>query len=109
MKPGESTYAFQNLGIQCVTKKGIRESLEKRRHIRVDPFQTGYDHGNDVNNINLNEVKLCFQVRANYSVADWGRALFLSVGCVFLLLLLLLLLFLLLFSFLITIFVVASL
>ena len=62
MKPGITEHSFQNLGIQCVTKKGIKDSLGKRKEIRVDPFQTGFDHVSDVNNINLNEVKLCFQV-----------------------------------------------
>ena len=32
----DMTYAFQNLGIQCVKKKEIAESLEVRKKIKVD-------------------------------------------------------------------------
>ena len=31
---------FQNLGIQCVKKKDVEESLRLREAIRVDPFQS---------------------------------------------------------------------
>ncbi len=32
--------AFPSLGIQCVKKKEIEESLKMRQQIRVDPFQS---------------------------------------------------------------------
>ena len=31
---------FQNLGIQCVKKKDVEDSLRQREAIRVDPFQS---------------------------------------------------------------------
>lgn len=34
---------FQNLGIQCVKKKDVEESLIKRERIRVDPFQSEWN------------------------------------------------------------------
>ena len=34
------TVSFPNLGIQCVKKKDIDESLTLRQQIRVDPFQS---------------------------------------------------------------------
>ena len=33
---------FPSLGIQCVKKKEIEESLSLRQQIRVDPFQCNY-------------------------------------------------------------------
>ncbi|KAF0314765.1 Embryonic polarity protein dorsal [Amphibalanus amphitrite] len=53
---------FQNLGIQCVKKKDVEESLRLRESIRVDPFQTGFDHRLQPTTIDLNAVRLCFQV-----------------------------------------------
>jgi len=53
---------FQNLGIQCVKKKDVEESLRLRESIRVDPFQTGFDHRLQPTTIDLNMVRLCFQV-----------------------------------------------
>merc|ERR1719499_2106015 len=40
----DMTASFPNLGIQCVKKKDIDESLTQRQKIRVDPFQTGFSH-----------------------------------------------------------------
>ena len=31
-------FRFPNLGIQCVTKKEIKDSLKEREQIRVDPY-----------------------------------------------------------------------
>lgn len=56
------TVSFPNLGIQCVKKKDIDESLTLRQQIRVDPFQTGFTHKNNPQNIDLNCVRLAFQV-----------------------------------------------
>jgi len=53
---------FSNLGIQCVKKKGIEEALKLREDIRVDPFHTGFSHRNQPQVIDLNAVRLCFQV-----------------------------------------------
>ena len=36
----DMTAAFPNLGIQCVKKKDIDDSLSLRQQIRVDPFQS---------------------------------------------------------------------
>ncbi|XP_053980095.1 proto-oncogene c-Rel isoform X3 [Hylaeus anthracinus] len=56
------TVTFANLGIQCVKKKDIEEALRIREEIRVDPFRTGFDHKRQPSNIDLNAVRLCFQV-----------------------------------------------
>lgn len=56
------TVAFTSLGIQCVRKKDIAESLRVREEIRVDPCRTGFAHRERVTSIDLNVVRLCFQV-----------------------------------------------
>ncbi|XP_065332634.1 embryonic polarity protein dorsal-like isoform X2 [Cloeon dipterum] len=56
------TCQFPNLGIQCVKKKEVERSLEVRQKIRVDPFRRGFAHGSQPSNIDLNAVRLCFQV-----------------------------------------------
>nr|CAD7431383.1 unnamed protein product [Timema monikensis] len=54
--------SFSNLGIQCVKKKDIEEALRVRKEIRVDPFRNGFTHGDQPTTIDLNAVRLCFQV-----------------------------------------------
>merc|ERR1712012_340895 len=58
----DMTVEFPHLGIQGVRKKDIAEALKLRQEIRVDPFRQGFDHVNNPNSIDLNAVKLCFQV-----------------------------------------------
>ncbi|KAL3274664.1 hypothetical protein HHI36_016044 [Cryptolaemus montrouzieri] len=53
---------FCNLGIQCVKKKDIEGALRAREEIRVDPYKTGFSHRNQPTSIDLNSVRLCFQV-----------------------------------------------
>ena len=55
---------FTNLGIQCVKKKEVEPELSKRKLLRVDPFRQGFAHkkGNVHNAIDLNVVRICFQV-----------------------------------------------
>ncbi|KAK9876647.1 hypothetical protein WA026_014024 [Henosepilachna vigintioctopunctata] len=60
--PDTMTVAFSNLGIQCVKKKDVEMSLKTREEIRVDPFRTGFSHRNHPTSIDLNAVRLCFQV-----------------------------------------------
>lgn len=85
------TVTFANLGIQCVKKKDIEEALRVREEIRVDPFRStsegsptknippsfarcfttegffltlsaGFEHRRQPTSIDLNAVRLCFQV-----------------------------------------------
>ncbi|XP_036342419.1 embryonic polarity protein dorsal-like [Rhagoletis pomonella] len=53
---------LNSLGIQCVKKKDIEAALKAREDIRVDPFKTGFAHRFQPGAINLNAVRLCFQV-----------------------------------------------
>lgn len=54
--------SFPSLGIQCVKRKDIEESLSLRESINVDPFRNGFAHKSCTSNIDLNVVRLCFQV-----------------------------------------------
>ncbi|XP_049790024.1 embryonic polarity protein dorsal-like isoform X2 [Schistocerca nitens] len=62
ISPDNMTASFSNLGIQCVKKKDIDEALKTREEIRVDPFRTGFAHRSQPTSIDLNAVRLCFQV-----------------------------------------------
>uniref|UniRef100_A0A1B0D1C6 Uncharacterized protein n=1 Tax=Phlebotomus papatasi TaxID=29031 RepID=A0A1B0D1C6_PHLPP len=53
---------FSNLGIQCVKKKDIEDALRIRQDIKVDPYKTGFNHRDQPSSIDLNSVRLCFQV-----------------------------------------------
>ncbi|XP_011647339.1 embryonic polarity protein dorsal isoform X1 [Pogonomyrmex barbatus] len=59
---GNMVVTFSNLGIQCVKKKDIEEALRMRQELRVDPYRTGFEHKRHPTNIDLNAVRLCFQV-----------------------------------------------
>lgn len=54
--------SFSSLGIQCVKRKDIEESLSLRESIHVDPYRNGFSHKLSSSNIDLNVVRLCFQV-----------------------------------------------
>eukprot|EP00090_Calanus_glacialis_P002484 TRINITY_DN11868_c0_g1_i1.p1 TRINITY_DN11868_c0_g1~~TRINITY_DN11868_c0_g1_i1.p1 ORF type:complete len:674 (-),score=165.55 TRINITY_DN11868_c0_g1_i1:224-2245(-) len=58
----DMTVEFQHLGIQCVRKKDIADALKQRQEIRVDPYRQGFGHAESSGSIDLNAVKLCFQV-----------------------------------------------
>ncbi|KAM3615679.1 uncharacterized protein V6R79_006170 [Siganus canaliculatus] len=52
-------HSFANLGIQCVRRKELDASLQKRRNQNIDPFQTGNTKG--IEDMDMNAVRLCFQ------------------------------------------------
>ncbi|KAF4528208.1 hypothetical protein B566_EDAN014033, partial [Ephemera danica] len=62
INPDNMTCVFSNLGIQCVKKKDIEEALKVREEIRVDPYRTGFSHRSQPTSIDLNAVRLAFQV-----------------------------------------------
>lgn len=57
----DMTVEFQHLGIQCVRKKDVEDSLKQRKDIRVDPYRQTFKHMENPQSIDLNAVKLCFQ------------------------------------------------
>ncbi|XP_028276129.1 transcription factor RelB homolog [Parambassis ranga] len=52
-------HSFASLGIQCVRRKELDISLQKRRSQNIDPFHTGHTKG--IEDIDMNAVRLCFQ------------------------------------------------
>ncbi len=66
----DMTLEFPHLGIQCVRKKDVETSLKDRKSIRVDPYRQGFRHMDTTSNIDLNAVKLCFQV-CNFILKDY--------------------------------------
>ncbi|XP_047195548.1 transcription factor RelB isoform X3 [Hippoglossus stenolepis] len=52
-------HSFANLGIQCVRRRELDSSLQKRRSQNIDPFQTGDTKG--IEDLDMNAVRLCFQ------------------------------------------------
>ncbi|BFZ06799.1 hypothetical protein BsWGS_09838 [Bradybaena similaris] len=60
VKDTSDKIVFPQIGIQCAKKKDVEAALKLRKEINVDPFQTGFDHVQS--NIDLNVVRLCFQV-----------------------------------------------
>merc|ERR1712165_495925 len=57
----EMSVEFPHLGIQCVRKKDVDQSLKVRKEIRVDPYRAGFRHSESPASIDLNAVRLCFQ------------------------------------------------
>jgi len=58
----EMSVEFPHLGIQCVRRRDIADALKQRQEIRVDPYRQGFGHVDSPNSIDLNAVKLCFQI-----------------------------------------------
>ncbi|XP_072248519.1 transcription factor p65 isoform X2 [Leuresthes tenuis] len=65
---GNRRHSFANLGIQCVRRKELDISLQKRRSQNIDPFQTGHSKG--IEDMDMNAVRLCFQCELEW---DDGR------------------------------------
>lgn len=61
LKP-DMTCTFTSLGIQCVKRRDVEQNLVQRETIRVDPFRNGFGHKDQAASIDLNAVRLCFQV-----------------------------------------------
>ena len=53
---------LNNLGIARVKVKDITKSLALREKQAIDPFNQGFDRKSNVKNINLHQLRLCFQV-----------------------------------------------
>ncbi|XP_069391017.1 transcription factor RelB isoform X2 [Paralichthys olivaceus] len=62
-------HSFANLGIQCVRRKELDTSLQKRRSQNIDPFQTGHTKG--IEDLDMNAVRLCFQCELEWE--DGGK------------------------------------
>lgn len=61
-------HSFANLGIQCVRRKELDASLQKRRNKNIDPFNTG--HSKSIEDMDMNVVRLCFQCELEQKNGD---------------------------------------
>ena len=58
-EPGDMTTSFPSLGVRCVKRDGILESLTQRQNMKIDPFKQGFQV--KTGTFNLNAIRLCFQ------------------------------------------------
>ena len=59
------TAVFSKIAIESVKKQDIPQSLARRQELGIDPFNQGFDtmkSKTDIASIELNQVRLCFQV-----------------------------------------------
>ncbi|XP_043646206.1 dorsal-related immunity factor Dif isoform X2 [Drosophila teissieri] len=61
LQPEERRLVLQKVGIQCVKKSEMVESLAERQRRKIDPFDAKFDHMKYTEKINRYELRLCFQ------------------------------------------------
>ncbi|XP_042302822.1 LOW QUALITY PROTEIN: proto-oncogene c-Rel [Sceloporus undulatus] len=59
--PERRVLIFQNLGIQCVTKRKVKESIITRITKKINPFNVSEEQILAVDEYELNVVRLCFE------------------------------------------------
>ncbi|KFR16961.1 Proto-oncogene c-Rel, partial [Opisthocomus hoazin] len=72
--PERRVLSFQNLGIQCVKKKDLKESISLRISKKINPFNVPEEQLHNIDGYDLNVVRLCFQAflpdeHGNYTLA----------------------------------------
>ncbi|NWZ89732.1 REL protein, partial [Nesospiza acunhae] len=72
--PERRVLSFQNLGIQCVKKKDLKESISLRISKKINPFNVPEEQLHNIDEYDLNVVRLCFQAflpdeHGSYSIA----------------------------------------
>ncbi|KAM8945466.1 proto-oncogene c-Rel, partial [Pelodytes ibericus] len=66
---------FQNLGIQCVRRKEVREAIHMRIMRKINPFGVREEQLLTIEDYDLNVVRLCFQVFLPDEHGNYTRAL----------------------------------
>nr|AAI69362.1 V-rel reticuloendotheliosis viral oncogene homolog (avian) [Xenopus laevis]CAA89218.1 Xrel2 protein [Xenopus laevis] len=66
---------FQNLGIQCVRRKEVREAIHARILRKMNPFGVREEQLLTIEDYDLNVVRLCFQVFLPDEHGSYTRAL----------------------------------
>ncbi|XP_066534570.1 proto-oncogene c-Rel isoform X2 [Hoplias malabaricus] len=72
--PERRVIAFQNLGIQCVRRREVRDAIMQRVNRGINPFNVPREQLLQTEEYDLNVVRLCFQVflqdeTGRYSIA----------------------------------------
>ncbi|KAK3930978.1 Embryonic polarity protein dorsal [Frankliniella fusca] len=57
-----SIISFEKLGVQFTKRKEIEKVMQIREMKNIDPFQTGFQHCKQLKDIDLDWIRLCFQV-----------------------------------------------
>ncbi|KAM9804061.1 putative transcription factor p65 homolog [Neosynchiropus ocellatus] len=60
--PDRKVITFQNLGIQCVKKREVKDAILKRIHSGINPFNAPQEQLLQIEEYDLNVVRLCIQV-----------------------------------------------
>ncbi|XP_054842059.1 proto-oncogene c-Rel [Eublepharis macularius] len=73
--PERRVLSFQNLGIQCVKKRELKESITSRITNNINPFSVSQEQLMAIEEYDLNVVRLCFQVFLPNEHGDFMLAL----------------------------------
>ncbi|XP_017600715.1 PREDICTED: proto-oncogene c-Rel [Corvus brachyrhynchos] len=73
--PERRVLSFQNLGIQCVKKKDLKESISLRISKKINPFNVPEEQLHNIDEYDLNVVRLCFQAFLPDEHGNYTRAL----------------------------------
>ncbi|XP_028676632.1 proto-oncogene c-Rel isoform X2 [Erpetoichthys calabaricus] len=60
--PDRTIISFQNLGIQCVRRREVKDAIESRIKKCINPFNVPREQLLQIEEYDLNVVRLCFQV-----------------------------------------------
>ncbi|XP_019404775.1 PREDICTED: proto-oncogene c-Rel [Crocodylus porosus] len=71
--PERRVISFQNLGIQCVKKRELKDSISLRITRKINPFNVPEEQLLNVDEYDLNVVRLCFQA---FLLDDQGNCTF---------------------------------
>lgn len=66
---------FQNLGIQCVRRREVKDAIHSRMIRKINPFGVRDDQLLTIEDYDLNVVRLCFQVFLADEHGNYTRAL----------------------------------
>ncbi|XP_058651782.1 proto-oncogene c-Rel isoform X1 [Onychostoma macrolepis] len=73
--PERRVIAFQNLGIQCVRRREVRDAIMQRIARRINPFNVPREQLLQTEEYDLNVVRLCFQVFLQDETGMYNTAL----------------------------------
>ncbi|XP_067900977.1 proto-oncogene c-Rel [Heterodontus francisci] len=73
--PDRRILCFQNLGIQCVKKKEVKQAILLRIQRQLNPFTVPQEQLLQIEDYDLNVVRLCFQVFLPDEHGSFSRAL----------------------------------
>ncbi|XP_024152774.1 proto-oncogene c-Rel [Oryzias melastigma] len=73
--PDRKVIAFQNLGIQCVRRREVREAINQRITRGINPFNVAREQLLQTEEYDLNVVRLCIQVYLQDESGHYTRPL----------------------------------